>query len=219
MTSAIAISNLVFQYGREGFALTCPRLEFAPGGLSLITGPNGSGKTTLSKLMCGILQPKQGEVRIFGQPAAALSLGRIGSQVGYLFQNPARQLFAGTVWKEMTWAADLLGEERERSSRKAERLLERFGLADLKERSVYYLSGGEKQRLAICTLLMGDARFLVLDEPTVGLDRPNREVLYAIIDDLLAEGRGLAVITHEAELFRRFTEARRIRVENGQVTS
>ncbi len=66
---------------------------------------------------------------------------------------------------------------------------------------------------------MGDARFLVLDEPTVGLDRPNREVLYAIIDDLLAEGRGLAVITHEAELFRRFAEARRIRVENGQVTS
>jgi energy-coupling factor transport system ATP-binding protein len=218
VTAAIALSDLVFRYGRGNFILSCPHLPFAQGELSLITGPNGSGKTTLSKLMCGILRPAQGEVRLFGRSAATLSLGEIGGQIGYLFQDPSRQLFAGTVWKEMTFASDLLGEEQTSSAEKALELLERFGLAALKERSVYYLSGGEKQRLAICTILMGGAKFLILDEPTVGLDRKNREILYGILDDLLAEGRGLAVITHENELIERFSRARLIKLENGQVT-
>lgn len=217
MISAIALLDLAFHYGRGNFTLFCPSLDFSLGELSLITGSNGSGKTTLSKLMCGILKPQQGEVRIFGKTASSLSLGEIGSQVGYLFQDPSRQLFAGTVWKEMTFADDLLGKEQVSSAVKASTLLDRFDLTALKDRSIYYLSGGEKQRLALCTILMGGARFLILDEPTVGLDRQNRRILYGIIDDLLAEGRGLAVITHEDELIERYPEARRIKVENGQV--
>ncbi len=218
MISAITLLDLVFQYGKGNFTLSCPHLSFAQGELSLITGANGSGKTTLSKLMCGILKPGQGEVRIFGRSAAYMSLGEIGSQVGYLFQDPARQLFAGTVWREMTFVHDLLGEEQESSREKALSLLERFGLVALKERSTYYLSGGEKQRLAICTTLMGGAQFLIFDEPTVGLDRKNREILYGILDDLTGEGRGIAVITHEKELIDRYPQAPRIKVEHGQVT-
>ncbi|NLL43032.1 MAG: ABC transporter ATP-binding protein [Firmicutes bacterium] len=219
MTSAIALANVIFRYRQGGFTLSCPKLDFFPGELSLITGANGSGKTTLSQLMCGILQPSQGEVRIFGKSAANLSLGQIGSQVGYLFQNPARQLFSGTVWKEMTLVDELLGRDSKSAACKASRLLEDFGLGHLQERSTYYLSGGEKQRLALCTLLMGGARFLILDEPTVGLDKPNRQILYSVIDSLLAEGRGLAVITHEAELIRRYPQAGRIQVDKGQVAS
>lgn len=217
MIPAVSISGLVFQYGRGNFTLSCPHLCLVQGELSLVTGANGSGKTTLSKLMCGVLKPNQGDVRIFGQSTAKLSLGEIGNQLGYLFQDPARQLFAGTVWREMTFVADLLGNEQEANAQKALGLLERFGLAALKERSVYYLSGGEKQRLAICTILMGGAQFLILDEPTVGLDRQNREILYAILDDLVLEGRGIAVITHENELINRFSRAPRITVEDGQV--
>ena len=218
MIPAVNVSGLVFHYGKGRFTLSCPQLCLVQGELSLITGANGSGKTTLSKLMCGVLKPNQGDVHIFGQSAKNLSLGKIGSQLGYLFQDPARQLFAGTVWREMTFVADLLGKEQESSAQKALHLLERFGLAALKERSVYYLSGGEKQRLAICTILMGGAQFLILDEPTVGLDRQNREILYDLLDDLVLEGRGVAVITHENELIERFSRAPRIKVEDGQVT-
>ncbi len=217
MTAPIVLSDLVFRYKKGNFTLTCPHLSFNQGELSLITGANGSGKTTLSKLMCGIFKPDQGEVRIFGRSTATLSLGEIGSQVGYLFQDPARQLFAGTVWREMLFVHDLLGQQ-EPSTERALHLLERFGLASLKERSIYYLSGGEKQRLAICTILMGGAQFLVLDAPTVGLDRQNREVLYEILADLVREGRGIAVITHENELIERYPKALQIKVEHGRVT-
>lgn len=219
MTAAIALSDLRFQYKAAGFSLVSSGLNFVPGELSVITGSNGSGKTTLSKLMCGILRPTQGELWIYGKSATQLSLGQIGTRIGYLFQDPARQLFAGTVWKEMTFASNLLGEEDAISSARALGLLRRLGLETLKERNIFHLSGGEKQRLALATILMAGADFLILDEPTVGLDLANRKILYEILDDLLSEGTGLAVVSHEKELIRRYPHARRIRVENGQVLS
>jgi len=214
---AITMSDIIFHYPSGSFALSCPRLHFSQGELSLITGPNGSGKTTLSKLMCGIVKPVQGVVAIYGRPSLSLTLGQIGLQIGYLFQDPSRQLFAGTVWKEMTFVSELLGEDQTSITKKASELLERFGLLHLKDRSVYHLSGGEKQRLALCTILMGGPQFLILDEPTVGLDKANREILYEMIQDLSQEGRGLAVITHEKELIQRFSDARRIILDKGRV--
>ncbi|HOB40119.1 MAG: ABC transporter ATP-binding protein [Limnochordia bacterium] len=216
--TAIALSDVVYRYSRGGFTLRCPALELAPGELTLITGPNGSGKTTLSKLMCGILRPQEGQVRIFGHPAEELSLGEIGGRVGYLFQNPSRQLFASTVWQEMLFVPELLGEDLPRACGRAQELLVRFGLGELKERPVQVLSRGEKQRLAICTMLMGGAEFFILDEPTAGLDRTSREQLYRLLDELLAQGKGLAVISHSQELASRW-RARRVRLAEGRVVA
>ena len=218
MIPAISVSDLIFRYDKGDFLLTCPQLHFAQGELTLITGANGSGKTTLAKLISGILRPSQGQVQIYGQSTQSLSLGEIGKKLGYLFQDPSRQLFAGTVWREMTYVPHLLRQEQGPTDEKAHHLLERFGLGKLRERSTYYLSGGERQRLAICTILMGGATFLLLDEPTVGLDKQNRTILYGILDDLLLEGKGIAVITHENELIQRFSQAPRVRVEGGQVS-
>lgn len=216
--TAIALSDVVYRYSRGGFTLRCPALELAPGELTLITGPNGSDKTTLSKLMCGILRPQEGQVRIFGHPAEELSLGEIGGRVGYLFQNPSRQLFASTVWQEMLFVPELLGEDLPRACGRAQELLVRFGLGELKERPVQVLSRGEKQRLAICTMLMGGAEFFILDEPTAGLDRTSREQLYRLLDELLAQGKGLAVISHSQELASRW-RARRVRLAEGRVVA
>ncbi len=216
MKAAVALLDLSFQYPKGDFTLSCPRLEFNFGELSLITGPNGSGKTTLSKLMCGILKPQRGSLYLSGEKANAWPLGKIGKRVGYLYQDPAWQLFAPTVWEEMTFVDNLLGRDPRAAEKKAAGLLEQFGLSSLKKRSVYRLSGGEKQRLALATILMAGAEFLILDEPTVGLDQENREKLYSLIDGLLKMGKGLAVITHEKELLGRL-RARRIRLEGGRV--
>ncbi|HBG00354.1 MAG TPA: hypothetical protein DDW87_02100 [Firmicutes bacterium] len=218
LNTAISVSNLIYRYPQGGFTISCPQLELPTGKLTLITGPNGSGKTTLSKLLCGILHPEQGELYIFGTCAKDLSLGAIGAQVGYLFQDPSRQLFAGTVWKEMTFVDDILGRDHEAAAKRARALLERFGLTSLVERSVYHLSRGEKQRLALCTILMGGAEFVILDEPTIGLDGTNREKLYSVIEELLAQGKGLAVISHENELIARYS-AHRVRLERGRVVA
>lgn len=214
--TAIALFDVLYCYERSGFVLSCPRLELRLGELTLITGPNGSGKTTLSKLMCGILRPKQGRISIFGRRADELSLGEIGSKMGYLFQNPSRQLFAPTVWQEMLFVQEILGQDPQPARARAEQLLARFRLADLKERRVYTLSRGEQQRLAICTMLMGGAEFFILDEPTAGLDRSHRTELYKLMDELLLEGKGLAVISHSRELASRW-KCRQVRLREGQV--
>lgn len=145
-------------------------------------------------------------------------MGEIGGRVGYLFQNPSRQLFASTVWQEMLFVPELLGEDLPRACGRAQELLVRFGLGELKERPVQVLSRGEKQRLAICTMLMGGAEFFILDEPTAGLDRTSREQLYRLLDELLAQGKGLAVISHSQELASRW-RARRVRLAEGRVVA
>ncbi|NMB00592.1 MAG: ABC transporter ATP-binding protein [Firmicutes bacterium] len=214
--TAIALSNLVFAYPKSSFVLSCSNLTLSRGELTLITGPNGSGKTTLSKLMCGVLKPTRGMVQIYGVDTAKLSLGEIGSRVGYLFQNPARQLFATTVWQEMIWVPELLGQNSELTCKRADELLEWFNLSALKQHSIYQLSRGEKQRLALCTMLMGGAEFFVLDEPTAGLDRENMNKLNVLLDDLLLQGKGLAIVSHEPELFSRHN-ARQVRLRKGVV--
>ncbi len=203
MTDAINASDLTYRYPKGTFALSCPELSLSPGELTLVIGPNGSGKTTLSKLICGILKPQKGSLFIFGERANDWSLGKIGGQIGYLFQDPSRQLFTSTVWDEMVFVDQVLGKDTEASRGKAMALLERFDMRHLCRRSVYRLSRGEKQRLALCALLMGGPKYLILDEPTTALDRHNREKLYSLMDELVSGGTGLAVITHETELIQR----------------
>ncbi|HHY14626.1 MAG TPA: ABC transporter ATP-binding protein [Firmicutes bacterium] len=214
--TAIAVSDLVYVYPERGFTFLCRSLALPSSEITVITGPNGSGKTTLSKLLCGLLKPQQGEVRLFGKRTSEQSLGEIGRRVGYLFQNPSQQLFTATVWREMTYTAPLLGQEQAAVQQKAKCLLQRFGLLPLCNRGIHRLSWGEKQRLALCTILMNEVDFLVLDEPTVGLDQENRGKLYSLLNELLAKGKGLAVISHDQELLAEYPN-NRILVENGEV--
>ncbi len=216
MTVAVGLKGVRYKYPRSNFEIKFDNLEFLMGRVTLISGPNGSGKTTLSKLMCGILKPQRGKLEIFGNLANDWPLGLIGEHIGYLFQEPSRQLFATTVWQEMTFIAGILGWDCDNVGRKARELLIRFDLFHLKDRTIFHLSRGERQRLAICTVLMNGAKFLILDEPTTGLDQKNREHLYSLIDGMVAEGKGIALISHEKELISRYGK-NTIEVINGRV--
>ena len=131
-------------------------------------------------------------------------------------QNPARQLFACTVMEEMLLVPEILGEDFTSAAARADQLLTRFDLAALKDQSIYRLSRGEKQRLALCTLLLSGPDFFVLDEPTTGLDAENRARLYQIMDELMEKGIGLAVISHDPELLSR-RDCQKVRLEGGKV--
>ncbi|MDI9414169.1 MAG: ABC transporter ATP-binding protein [Bacillota bacterium] len=216
MSAAITLTDVSFIYPGSDFSFSCSHLEFPQNEVTLITGHNGSGKTTLSKLMCGILKSVTGRVDIFNRDTKNLTLGEVGKCVGYLFQEPTQQLFTPTVWREMTFVDEILGRTSNETERKALDLLEWFGLTGLKERSIYYLSRGEQQRLALCTLLMSGANFFILDEPTTGLDKNNRKQLYTLMDDLVARGKGFAVITHEGELIDKYAYSQ-VRLEKGKV--
>ena len=216
-TPVICLQNAVYKYPKGSFSLSCPALELYAGQISLILGPNGSGKTTLSKLACGIYKPDSGKLLLNGEPASRFSLGKIGKTVGYLFQEPGRQLFATNCLEELTFVGEIKGEDKQQTAVLAENLLKRFGLFELRERSIYRLSRGEKQRLALCGILMQNPLYIILDEPTTGLDKQARQVLYNTIDELLSQGVGLAVISHDHEVIDRYTQAKIIKVANGEV--
>ena len=211
----IELHDVAYTYPKGGFSFSCEEAVFPAGQVTLLTGGNGSGKTTLCRLMCGVLRPDKGRLLIEGEDATAWPLGRIGSRVGYLLQEPSRQLFRPSVMEELTFVPELLGRDPKETAEKASALLAEFGLAALKDRPTLTLSRGEKQRLALAALLMGGAGFFILDEPTTGLDGDNRRILYDKIEELRQRGVGFAIASHDRELLGLWS--RRLLLREGRV--
>ena len=193
----IEARNLTFEYPATGFRLRGINFSMGPGEAVALTGPNGSGKTTLGKLLCGLLKPQSGAVLFDGEDTAKWSLGRRGQRIGYLFQEPARQLFAPTVLEDLTFTQELQGASSEKAGARAMALLARFELDSLAGRGVLTLSRGEQQRLAICGLLLNKPAALVLDEPTTGLDARRKEILAGAMRECLRDGTSILLISHD----------------------
>ena len=183
------------QSGRQNFRLTID--DFSPGPCTALLGENGSGKTTLGKLAAGILRPHSGRVLYDGLDIAGWELGKIGRQVGYLFQEPSRQIFAPHPIEEIAFPLELRGMSKPEAEQKARELLREFELEDTIDSTTYTLSRGEKQRLALAAIMACEPRYLVLDEPTTGLDRRRRDMLSAALHRLLSRGVGLMIISHD----------------------
>ena len=179
----------------KGFSLTVE--SFSPGPCTALMGPNGGGKTTLGKLAAGILKPNCGSIFYDRQNVANWRLGKIGEQVGYLFQDPSRQIFAPHPLEEIAFPLELRGVPKPEAEKKARELLIEFGLEDMAQSTTYTLSRGEKQRLAIAALLACEPRFFILDEPTTALDRCGRDTLARMLRKLTERGAGILMITHD----------------------
>ncbi|WP_269304136.1 energy-coupling factor ABC transporter ATP-binding protein [Aeromicrobium sp. HA] len=168
-----------------------------------IVGSNGSGKSTLARLVNGLVEPTSGQVLVDG-----LDTRRHGREVrrrvGFVFTDPAAQLVMPTVAEDV--ALSLRKRHRDKAERAAAVLavLERFGLADLAERSVHALSGGQRQLLAIATVLATDPDVLVADEPTTLLDLANTR---RVGDVLLGLPQQVVLVTHDLDLAARCDRA------------
>lgn len=181
-----------------------------------LVGPNGSGKTTLGKLLVGILHPQSGSVLMDGQETNTLTLSRIGKDIGYLYQQPRKQIFATTVGEQMLMAHVLEDTLDSLAHRRCKRLLERFGLEGMEEASPYKMSYGQLQRLALASMMMNRPKFLILDEPTVGLGQAWIEILSHVLHDLAREGIGILLISH-CEAFVKAHAQRIIAMEKGVI--
>ncbi|MFA5523766.1 MAG: ABC transporter ATP-binding protein [Tissierellales bacterium] len=163
-----------------------------------LKGHNGLGKTTLVKLMLGILKPKHGDIFLEGKNIRDISLSDIGKKVGYIFQNPEKQLFCPTVWEQMNFSyRNCESIDKNRIEEKLMRYLEEFDLRKYKDNSPFTLSGGEKQRLVLASVLSRDVDFLILDEPTIGLDILRTAQLGKYLNKLRDEGKGYLIISHD----------------------
>lgn len=206
MEDRIEVEDVRFAY-RERPVLDGFSAGFGRGEIVALTGRNGCGKTTLTRLIVGMLRPQAGRIRIMGQDNAAMDLFEIGRRVGYVFQNPACQLFCQTVFDEVAYGLRRMGMADAQLRKRVFALLERFGLHEERASYPLSLSGGQRRRLALCAVLALNTAFVVLDEPTTGLDLPGRMQLG---DDLrsLAEknGCGIVLVSHERDFIRRFAD-------------
>jgi len=193
----ITADKICFNYAGQPEILRDFSTAIDKKGFTALTGSNGSGKTTLGKLLAGILKPTSGTVSIFGQDSRSIRLSEVGRDICYCFQNPDNQLFAQTVEDEIGFALRLRHESKERTEEVVDEMTTLFRVSHLRKTMPLLLSGGEKRRVALAAGLALKPSFLILDEPTPGLDSDCVDTLKEVLSDLKARGTGALLISHD----------------------
>ncbi|MEI7813269.1 MAG: ATP-binding cassette domain-containing protein [Coriobacteriia bacterium] len=180
-------------------ALESVSLCVAPGEIVLVLGATGSGKSTLLRIAAGLLDGAEGSATIDGEP---LTRKTARGRVGMVFQDAESQLFAETVAADVAFGPRNMGRSEAEADAAASEALVSVGLppAEYGERSPFSLSGGEARRAAIAGVLAFAPRYLLLDEPTAGLDALGRRAVSAIVSEARGHA-GIVVVSHSAEEF------------------
>lgn len=214
----IILEDVSFAYDGLYTALQDISLQINDGERVAVMGTNGAGKTTLIKHLNGLLRPDTGRVILDGVDTKRYSVAELARQIGLVMQNPDHQLFLDSVEKEIVFGLKNLGYSEEESLARCERTLSELGLGGFLERSPFTLSGGERKRVALASVLATEPRVLALDEPTIGQDAHQKENLSSILQELNSKGRTVIVVTHDIEFV---TEhfPRTIAMANGQIVA
>jgi len=192
----IEVDKLWFVYKNGEEALKNINLNIYPGDFTIIMGENAAGKTTLLKNINGLLKPARGKVKIAEQDTKNIPVEKLAREIGYLSQNPNDYLFLNTVKEEILFTLNALGLKDEG---KIDILLEKLKLSPYQDKNPRDLSSGERQRVALATVLVSDPKIILLDEPTRGLDYQLKKELGEILLSLQKEGKAIVVVTHDVE--------------------
>ena len=192
----IEVENLSYSYPGGPRVLDSIDLKIDAGEFIAIVGQNGSGKTTLAKNIVGLLQPATGRVTIDGKDRAEMRPAETAREVAYVFQNPDHQIFAATVEDEVAFGPRNFGLGDDEIRHRCDEALEAVGLQGERQSDPFLLSKGERQRLAVASVLVLRPRMLILDEPTTGLDHREQLRMMALVRDLNGAGIAIVIITH-----------------------
>ena len=164
----------------------------------VILGPNGSGKSTLLFHILGLLEPQEGEVSVFGvNPARQFS--KIRERVGVLFQNVEEQIIAPTVWDDVSYSPRNYGHTEDEVETMVTAALQCVEIEHLRHKVCHHLSGGERRKVALASILALQPEVLLLDEPTAGLDPRSHAEIMVKLQGLQAAGKTLVVSSHRME--------------------
>jgi len=193
--------DVEFTYPGGARALDGVNLAVGCGDFVAIVGQNGAGKTTLTRHFNGLLRPSSGDIRVLGRSTQGVPTIELCRHVGYVFQNPDEQLFCTSVQEELRFGPTNIGADPGVTSQRVEEILGDIGLTKYREVWPKYLTKGERQRLALASVVAMDPDVLVVDEPTTGLDWVESLQILDYLERLRNEQKKtIIIITHDMNI-------------------
>jgi len=181
-----------------------------------LVGGNGSGKSTLSKVILKLIDVFSGSLSIYGKELSQYKEHELYDLIGYVFQNPEHQFLEDTVWSEIAYSINQLTMDENIKNEEINKLLEGFQLKNCYMNNPFSLSGGQKRRLSVATMLVGERKILILDEPTFGQDEKNTIMLMEKLTELNQQGMTIFMITHDLDLVDCYTNKTAV-MYNGEI--
>lgn len=200
----VELTDVTFAYPHGGASVSNLNMCVYPGELVGIIGQNGAGKTTLTKLLNGLLHPASGTVRLAGMNTADVPTSAIAAKCATLFQNPDRQLCRDTVLDEVAFGLELHGVGTDEARQRARVAAERFGLP--LDESPFSLSRGQRQMVALASVVVLDPQVVLLDEPTSGLDYRECMTVMETVSEMAERGCAVIMVCHDMEVVSDFAQ-------------
>ncbi|MEI6449945.1 MAG: ABC transporter ATP-binding protein [Actinomycetes bacterium] len=203
MSADFVLEGVRHEYRAGAPALAAIDLTILSGQHVAVVGANGSGKSTLLKMLDGLVFPTSGAIRAFGAPLTEDALEDpafrrdFRARVGFVFQEADVQLFCSDAYDELAFGPLQLGLPRDEVARRVREAAQQLRIEPLLDRPPYTLSGGEKKRVAIASVLTMQPAVLLLDEPTSALDPRSQVWLLDVLDEWKQEGRTVVMATHD----------------------
>lgn len=188
-----------FHYPGSSEILHQVTLKIEDGEFVAIMGENGAGKTTLVKLFNGLLKPDVGTVSVDNVNNKDRSVAELSRQVGLIFQNPDHQLFAETVAEELRFSLRNFGFQGSVVENRVTAILTSLDIEKYANSSPFMLSGGERKRVALASILVWDPKHVIMDEPTIGQDYLQKDRLRNFIVQLVSQNKTVVIVTHDVE--------------------
>jgi len=195
----IIMNDVNYTYPSGTFALKNINLNIKKGEFIGIMGPNGAGKTTLIRTLNGLIRPQNGIILINGEDINDKTVAQLSQKTGIIFQNPDHQLFSNTVEDEIKFSLKSIYSDKSQIQQKTHNILKQFNFERYKNRSPLNLSGGEKKKLALASVVCRDPDILIFDEPTLGQDKKEIEFFIDFIETEREKGKTIIIVTHNIE--------------------
>ncbi len=193
----IDVRDVWFSYGNEVMALKGVSLKIEKKETIALIGQNGGGKTTLAKQFNGLLKPTKGQVLVKGADTRQVPANRLALTVGYVFQNPAHQIFSSKVWDEVAFGPKNAGLKPDEVNERTRSAIESVGLSGFEQVHPYDLDYGKMKLLTIASIISIKPEVYCLDEPTTGQDHQGRKRVAELIRKLNENDATVIVITHD----------------------
>jgi energy-coupling factor transport system ATP-binding protein len=203
----ISAQDLRYVYPGGTEALRGISLDVHAGEWLMIVGRNGAGKSTLARMLVGLSKPQEGQLTLFGRPAQKWKVQDLANHIALVFQNPEHQFLTDSVADEIGYSLLAHGiTDEDEKQRRTDEMLALLGLEEVAEFHPFSLSAGLKRRLGVATMLAGEPRLLLVDEPTYGQDKEMTHTLVALMQEIRRRGVTVVMITHDMRLVQEYGE-------------